>query len=130
MKSNKTFKDMRRIRTGRLGESLAVAYLQKAGYQILAQNYRCFYGEVDIIAQDGEIIVFIEVKSRKSERFGEPQEAVGMEKQKKLSRIAMHYLQQQRLDASNARFDVMAVKLLPDGTRINLIRNAFNLALF
>jgi putative endonuclease len=129
MRNNKVFKDMRRIRTGRLGEDLAVAYLRRVGYRILAQNYRCFYGEVDIIAQDGEIVVFIEVKSRKSETFGEPQEAVGMEKQKKLSRIAVHYLQQQRLEASNARFDVMAVKLSPDGTRINLIRNAFNLIL-
>jgi putative endonuclease len=122
-------KDMRRIRMGKLGEDLAVAYLQKAGYRILAQNYRCLYGEVDIIALDGDVIVFIEVKSRKSERFGQPQEAVGLEKQKKLSRISLHYLQQKRLENRNARFDVMAVKLLPDGTRIELIRNAFNLVL-
>ncbi|MCX5857166.1 MAG: YraN family protein [Deltaproteobacteria bacterium] len=122
-------KDMRRIRMGKLGEDLAVAYLQKAGYRILAQNYRCLYGEVDIIALDGDFIVFIEVKSRKSERFGQPQEAVGLEKQKKLSRISLHYLQQKRLENRNARFDVMAVKLLPDGTRIELIRNAFNLVL-
>ncbi|MCX5856363.1 MAG: YraN family protein, partial [Deltaproteobacteria bacterium] len=71
----------------------------------------------------------IEVKSRKSERFGQPQEAVGLEKQKKLSRISLHYLQQKRLENRNARFDVMAVKLLPDGTRIELILNAFNLVL-
>jgi putative endonuclease len=122
-------KDMRRIQMGKLGEDLAVAYLQKAGYRILAQNYRCLYGEVDIIALDGDFIVFIEVKSRKSERFGQPQEAVGLEKQKKLSRISLHYLQQKRLENRNARFDVMAVKLLPDGTRIELIRNAFNLVL-
>jgi putative endonuclease len=122
-------KDMRRIRMGKLGEDLAVAYLQKSGYRILAQNYRCLYGEVDIIALDGDFIVFIEVKSRKSERFGQPQEAVGLEKQKKLSRISLHYLQQKRLENRNARFDVMAVKLLPDGTRIELIRNAFNLVL-
>jgi putative endonuclease len=121
--------DMRRIRMGKLGEDLAVAYLQKAGYRILAQNYRCLYGEVDIIALDGDFIVFIEVKSRKSERFGQPQEAVGLEKQKKLSMIALHYLQQKRLENRNARFDVVAVKLLPDGTRIELIRNAFNLVL-
>lgn len=122
-------KDMRRIRMGKLGEDLAVAYLQKAGYRILEQNYRCLYGEVDIIALDGDFIVFIEVKSRKSERFGQPQEAVGLEKQKKLSRISLYYLQQKRLENHNARFDVMAVKLLPDGTRIELIRNAFNLVL-
>jgi putative endonuclease len=129
MRNHKAFKDMRRIRTGKLGENLAVAYLQKAGYRILAQNYRCLYGEVDIIVQDGEVIVFVEVKSRRSETFGEPQEAVGVEKQKKLSRIAMHYLQQQQMEARNARFDVIAVKLSPDETRVNLIRNAFNLIL-
>ena len=120
---------MRRIRTGKLGEELAVAYLQRAGYRILAQNFRCLHGEVDIIAEDGDIIVFVEVKSRKSEMFGEPQEAVGLEKQKKLSRISLHYLQQKRLETCNARFDVVAVKLLPDGTRIELIRNAFNLVI-
>lgn len=122
-------KDMRRIRTGKLGEDLAVAYLRKAGYRILAQNYRCLYGEVDIIAEDGDIIVFIEVKSRKSETFGDPQEAVGLEKQKKLSRISLHYLQQKHLETRNARFDVMAVKLAPEEARIDLIRNAFNLVL-
>ena len=120
---------MRRIATGKLGEDLAVAYLRKVGYRILAQNYRCLYGEVDIIAEDGNVIVFIEVKSRKSETFGDPQEAVGLEKQKKLSRISLHYLQQKRLEICNARFDVVAVKLLPDGTRIELIRNAFNLVI-
>lgn len=119
---------MRRIRTGKRGEDLAVAYLQRSGYRILERNYRCFLGEMDIIAEDGDIIVFVEVKSRKSETFGEPQEAVGLEKQKKISRISLHYLQQKRLETSNARFDVVAVKLLPDGTRIELIRNAFNLA--
>ena len=129
MRKNKEFKDRRRIRTGKLGEELAVAYLQRAGYRILAQNFRCLHGEVDIIAEDGDIIVFVEVKSRKSEMFGEPQEAVGLEKQKKLSRISLHYLQQKRLETCNARFDVVAVKLLPDGTRIELIRDAFNLVI-
>jgi putative endonuclease len=120
---------MRRIRTGKLGEDLAVAHLQKAGYQIIAQNYRCLYGEVDIVARDGDTIVFVEVKSRKSETFGEPQEAVGPEKRKKLSRISLHYLQQKQLETFNARFDVMAVKMSPEGNRINLIRNAFDLVL-
>jgi len=125
--NNKAAKDMRRIRTGKLGESLAVAHLQKMGYQIVAQNYRCLYGEVDVVARDGDTIVFIEVKSRKSEMFGAPQEAVGLEKQKKLSRVSLHYLQQKRLETCNARFDVIAVKMSPDGTRIDLIRNAFDL---
>jgi putative endonuclease len=128
-RNDKAVKDMRRIRTGKLGEDLAVAHLQNAGYQIIAQNYRCLYGEVDIIARDRGTIVFVEVKSRKSETFGQPQEAVGLEKQKKLSRISLHYLQQKRLETFSARFDVVAVKMSPDGNRINLIRNAFDLTI-
>lgn len=122
-------KDMRRIRTGRCGEDLAVAHLRKEGYQIVTQNYRCLYGEVDIIALDGDTIVFIEVKSRRSETFGQPQDAVGPKKQRKLSRISLHYLQQKRLEGHNARFDVVSVRMSPDGNRIDLIRNAFNLIL-
>jgi putative endonuclease len=120
-------KDMRRIRTGKRGEDLAVAYLRKAGYRIVAQNYRCLYGEVDVVAQDGDTLVFVEVKSRKSGTFGAPQEAVGPEKQKKLSRVSLHYLQQKRLETCKARFDVIAVRMSPDETRIDLIRNAFDL---
>jgi putative endonuclease len=127
IQNDKAPKDMRRIRTGKLGEDLAVAHLKKAGYQIIAQNYRCLYGEVDIIARDDDTLVFVEVKSRKSETFGQPQEAVGLEKRKKLSRISLYYLQQKRLETYNARFDVIAVKMLPDGTQIDLIQNAFNL---
>jgi putative endonuclease len=128
-RNDKAPKDMRRIRTGKRGEDLAAAHLRKAGYQIVAQNYRCLYGEVDIIARDGGTIVFVEVKSRKSEKFGPPQEAVGLEKRKKLSRISLHYLQQKRLEAFNARYDVVSVRMSPDGDRIDLIRNAFDLVL-
>jgi putative endonuclease len=117
-----------RIQTGKQGEDLAVAYLKKKGYAVLERNYRCVFGEVDIVAKDKEVIVFVEVKSRRSERFGEPQTAVDLEKQKKLSRISLKYLQDRRLYPCNARFDVVAVSILPDGGRIELIRNAFELA--
>jgi len=127
MPNFKTVKDMRRIQTGKRGEDLAAAHLQKLGYQIVAKNYRCIFGEVDIIAQDLDTLVFVEVKSRKSAMFGEPQEAVGPEKQKKLSRVALHYLQKNRFDSCCARFDVIAVRMFPDGVRIDLIRNAFDL---
>lgn len=120
-------KDMRRIRTGKQGEDLAAAYLENAGYRIVVRNYRCVFGEMDIIAREGDTLVFSEVKSRKSGRFGEPQEAVGLEKQRKLSRIAMHYLQQKRLEATSARFDVIAVRIGSGEPEIDLIRNAFDL---
>jgi len=127
VRSSKAAKDMRRIQTGKRGEDLAAAHLQKLGYQIVAKNYRCIFGEVDIIARDGDTLVFVEVKSRKTEAFGEPQEAVGLEKQKKLSRISLHYLQQKGLDSCCARFDVVAIRMFPEGARIDLIRNAFDL---
>lgn len=120
-------KDMRRIRAGRQGENLAVAYLQKQGYRILTRNYRCFYGEADIVAKEGDTLVFVEVKTRKTETFGVPQESVGYLKQKKLSKISLCYIQEKHLQDCNARFDVVAVRLSPQEDRIELIRNAFNL---
>ncbi len=118
-----------RIRTGKKGEDIAVAYLKKEGYEVLERNYRCLFGEVDIIAKDGDTIVFVEVKSRRSEQFGVPQMAVGMEKQKKLSRISMKYLEDRNLYPCNARFDVVAVKIFPEGGGVELIQNAFDLSL-
>ena len=116
-------------RTGKKGEDLAAAYLAEAGFRIIERNYRCLFGEIDIVAEEGETLVFIEVKSRRSEAYGDPQLAVGHEKQKKISRIAMHYLQERRLRHRLARFDVVAVKLLSSGHKIELIRNAFELTL-
>jgi len=116
-----------RIRTGKAGEDMAAAYLQKAGYDIVERNYRCPFGEIDIIAKEGNTVVFVEVKSRKSESFGDPQMAVGLLKQRKLSLVSLCYLKDRRIFPCNARFDVVAVKMLPSGDHIELIRNAFDL---
>jgi putative endonuclease len=116
-----------RISTGKRGEELAATYLAEAGYRIIEHNYRCLFGEIDIVAEDGETLVFVEVKSRRSDAYGDPQLAVGHQKQKKISRVAMHYLEEKRLCHRPARFDVVAVKLLHTGHRIELIRNAFEL---
>ena len=118
-----------RISTGKRGEELAAAYLVEAGYRIIERNYRCLFGEIDIVAEEGETLVFVEVKSRRSDAYGDPQLAVGPQKQKKISRISVHYLADRHLRHRPARFDVVAVKLLPAGHRIELIRNAFDLAL-
>lgn len=115
-------------RTGEKGEDLAAAYLAETGYRIIERNYRCFFGEIDIVAWEGETLVFAEVKSRRTEAYGAPQLAVGREKQDKISRIALHYLSERQLRSHPARFDVVAVMLLPGGTRIELIRNAFELS--
>jgi putative endonuclease len=117
-----------RVSTGKRGEELAAAYLAEAGYRIVERNYRCIFGEIDIVAEERETLVFIEVKSRRSDTYGDPQLAVGHQKQKKISRIAMHYLEEKRLRHRPARFDVVAVKLLTAGHQIEIIRNAFELA--
>jgi putative endonuclease len=126
----KKMKGSEKIRTGKRGEDIAVAYLKKKGYEVLERNYRCLFGEVDIIAKDGDSIVFVEVKSRRSERFGEPQMAVGLEKQRKMSRISLKYLEEKRLYPCNARFDVVAVKIFPEGDKVELIQNAFEFSLW
>jgi len=119
-----------RIRTGKRGEEIAVEYLMKAGYRIMDRNYRCLFGEIDIVARDQDNIVFVEVKSRKSEEFGDPQLSVGLNKQKKISKISLNYIKEKHLHQCNARFDVVAIKMLPQGKEeVELIQNAFDLAI-
>jgi putative endonuclease len=113
--------------TGKRGEDLAAASLEKAGYRILERNYRCRFGEIDIIAEEGRVLVFVEVKCRRTELFGDPLEAVGPRKQRKISKISLHYLAERHLEHRAARFDVVAVHLSPADCRIELIRNAFDL---
>jgi putative endonuclease len=117
-----------RISTGKRGEEVAAAHLAEAGYRIIERNYRCIFGEIDIVAEEGETLVFVEVKSRRSEAYGNPLLAVGCRKQKTISRISLQYLADKHLHQRPARFDVVAVMLLPAGHRIELIRNAFELA--
>jgi putative endonuclease len=114
-------------RTGEKGEELAAVHLAESGYRIIERNYRCVFGEVDIVAEDGEALVFIEVKSRRTDAYGDPQLAVGREKQKKISLISLHYLSEKNLRHRPARFDVVAVKMMPKGHKIEVIRNAFEL---
>ncbi len=102
-----------RITLGRQGEDLAAHYLQKQGFVILARNYRQKTGEVDIIAQDCDCLVFVEVKTRKSLHFGQPFEAVTSRKQFQISRVALDYLSRNKLLDHPARFDVISI-ILPD----------------
>jgi putative endonuclease len=118
-----------RSSVGKRGEELASAYLENAGYKIVERNYRCIFGEIDIVAEEGDTIVFIEVKSRRSNAYGDPQLAVGYRKQKKISLVALHYIAEKHQHNRNARFDVVAVKIVSSGTAIELIKNAFELAL-
>jgi len=119
-------KDTQKIATGKEGEKLAAAFLKKSGYKIVEVNYHCPIGEIDIVARDKNEMVFVEVKARKSSALGYPEEAVGVKKQKKMSQLALWYLQKKKLSNARARFDVVAILMLPSGNDIRLIRNAFD----
>lgn len=112
--------------TGKQGENIAANFLKKHGYLIKELNYRCPVGEVDIIATDKKTLVFVEVKTRCSNALGFPEEAVGPKKQKKLSQLALWYMQQKKLFHTGARFDVVAVTFLPESSEVKLIKNAFD----
>jgi putative endonuclease len=116
-----------RIDTGKAGEALAVRHLQREGYRIVERNYRCVFGEMDIIAREGGTFVFVEVKSRRSVQFGDPKYAVDQRKQRKMSAVALCYLKEKRLLDHPARFDVVTVLFSEEGPRLELARNAFSL---
>ncbi|MGB5217816.1 MAG: YraN family protein [Smithella sp.] len=119
-------KDVTRIVTGKKGEMIAADYLKKNGYDILEINFRCPLGEIDIIARDKEDLVFLEVKTRRSDDLGYPEEAVDRKKQKKISRLADYYLQTKKLINTPARFDVVAVTMSESSIEVKLIKNAFD----
>ena len=116
-----------RRRTGARAEDLACRSLQARGYKILERNVRAPFGEIDLVAQDGNTLVFVEVRSASSARFGAPQESVTQAKQTRLTRLAQWYLVTRRLSGRAARFDVVAVVFAPDGesARVDVIRDAF-----
>lgn len=112
---------------GDAGERLAARYLRGLGYKILARRYRTALGEIDLVALDGACIVFVEVKTRRSDAAGAPHEAVGAEKQMQLTRLALAFLKRYGLLERSARFDV--VSIVWEGARqepqIFHYRNAF-----
>ncbi|UCE51582.1 MAG: YraN family protein [Desulfobacterales bacterium] len=113
---------------GEKGESIAVRYLKKKGYKILEKNYRTKLGEIDIIAKDKDTIVFVEVKSRRSWQFGNPKGAVTPAKQRKISKVALYYLKTNDRSNAKARFDVVTITATRDKSKIEIIKNAFELA--
>ena len=106
---------------GNAGEIQAQNFLKKNKYKILATNYACALGEIDIIAQQKDVIVFVEVKTRSSNEFGRPCEAVTPYKQNKIRTVASYYLMLKGWSERNVRFDV--IEVLDD--EINQIENAF-----
>jgi putative endonuclease len=117
-------KDPRR-QLGDQGEDLAAAALKQQGYKILERNYVTPLGEIDLIARQGQVLVVVEVKTRRGSRFGAPQDAVHFGKQARLRRLADYYLKAKRLTGSLVRFDVVAVTLGEDEPQVEIIPNAF-----
>ncbi len=108
--------------TGREGEALAAEYLRKKRYAVIGANYRCRFGELDLIAQKRELVIFVEVKLRHDDRFGTAAEAVTASKQEKLRKAAASWLASHDCTAPT-RFDV--IELYTGTGRINHIENAF-----
>jgi putative endonuclease len=117
-----------RIALGRFGEDLARERLKDCGYRILTTNYRCPFGEIDVIARDGDVLVFVEIKTRKNKSLGRVKEAVNFRKQRQISKVALTYMKSHNLWRRKARFDVVAVGLLDGKKEIEIIKNAFELA--
>ncbi len=107
------------------GEDLAVRFLKKKGYRILSRNYRTPLGEIDIIAEDGETLVFVEVKTRSDDSYGLPFEAVNHRKREKLRKVALYYLKNVLKKDAASRFDVLSVRAAGSGNEIEHIRDAF-----
>jgi putative transposase len=114
-----------RRQLGDQGEDLAAAALKQQGYKILERNYVTPLGEIDLIARQGKTVVVVEVKTRKSTRFGSPQEGVSVSKQGRLRRLADYYLKAKRLTGSPVRFDVVAVTMTGDAPQVEIIQDAF-----
>ena len=115
-------------RVGRGGEDLAAEHLRRLGYRIIERNYRTRQAEIDIIARHEEVIVFVEVKTRRNTGFGHPKWAVTPAKQRKISMAALEYLKKHRAMQSRARFDVVTIQTINGKASIEVIANAFELA--
>lgn len=111
---------------GKKGEDEAVQYLIKNNYEIIDRNFFCNRGEIDIIAKDREEIVFIEVKTRKSVKYGTPAEAVDTNKQKHIYNVAEYYLYKNRLEKEYVRIDVIEIYYNNNQYKINHIKKAID----
>ncbi|TMA27768.1 MAG: YraN family protein [Deltaproteobacteria bacterium] len=111
---------------GDAGEGAAAELLRARGYRIIARNHRCRRGEVDLVAEKGELLVFVEVRTRATAVFGGPEETVSPRKQARVIAAARDFLMRWRGPERGARFDVVAVVDAPGGPRLEHFENAFD----
>jgi putative endonuclease len=112
---------MDKLREGSLGEEQAVKALKRQGYKILERNHRTRFGEIDVIAEEGGALVFIEVKKRNTDRFGDALSAITRTKQRHMVKSALWYLKRHKCFDKRVRFDAVGL----DGSRVKIIKNAF-----
>ena len=117
-----------RLELGERGETLAYEKIKSLGYRNIIRNYRCRLGEVDLVAKDGDVLVFIEIKTRKGRSLGFAKEAVNARKRKQISKVALNYMKTNNCCDVSARFDVVAVVIGSGPPQIEVIKNAFDLA--
>lgn len=110
---------------GTLGEVAAAAFLQRNGYEIVEQNYYYQHGEIDIIAKEGNTLVFVEVKARTSTKFGAPEEFVTPKKQELLRRTAEGYMIERNIGEADCRFDVVAVVMKDGHAECRILKDCF-----
>ncbi len=117
-----------RLDLGKWGEQLALKKIKSLGYKCVASNYRCPLGEIDLIARDGDTLVFIETKTRRGRSLGYAKEAINEKKRRQLSKVALFYMKANNCCDIKSRFDVVAINLNGNRREIEVIRNAFDLA--
>ncbi|MGE5371890.1 MAG: YraN family protein [Solirubrobacterales bacterium] len=112
--------------TGDRGEALAADYLERRGYTIVCRNYRTRQGEIDIICQERDVLVFVEVRTKTNNRFGEPEESMTPRKIQRIRTTALTYLDQtEKRPRNGIRFDFIGIRLDSTEPRINHIKGAF-----
>lgn len=114
-----------RAELGRSGEAVAEAYLRARRFRIVARNYRCRAGEIDLVARDGEAVVFVEVRSRRGANAGTGLESVTGAKQARVALVAQHYLSRHGLGEAPSRFDVVGIDFATDPPVVDHVRGAF-----
>jgi putative endonuclease len=117
-------KDSRK-RTGDAGEEIARQFLEKKGFVTIERNWRCGRGEIDIIAKDDAVLVFIEVKTRRRDSFGDPEDWITRRKQSQIARTAMGYLTENGIENTECRFDVVTIDRRDEKTVVTHIEDAF-----
>ncbi|KXS45489.1 MAG: putative endonuclease [Candidatus Frackibacter sp. T328-2] len=111
---------------GKCGEEIATKYLKENSYQIVQRNYRCRFGEIDIIAYKDNYLIFVEVKTKQNDKFGSPQAEVDFKKQRKLQQLALYYITQNQEQNVDLRFDVIGIVYRGESDyKISHLENAF-----